>query len=122
MKKLLATTMALAMPVMAMAGAEGIWQTEPNSEGVSGLVQIQPCGDAICGVMVGNTAGTDTYKGQTIVSGMTQVDETHWDNGKITDPTENKTYKSKMTLNGDTLVVEGCVIGICRGQNWKRVQ
>ncbi len=122
MKKIIAMTTAALMPVMAMAGVDGVWQTEPNKEGVSGLVQVSPCGDAYCGVMIGNTAGTDKYKGTTIISGMKSSDGVNFSGGKITDPTEGKTYDSKMTLNGNALKVEGCFLGICRAQNWVRTQ
>lgn len=122
MKTMIAMTAAVFMPVMAMAGVDGLWQTEPNKDGVSGFVQISPCGDAYCGVMTGNTAGSDNYKGTTIISGMTSSDGVNFSGGKITDPTEGKTYDSKMTLNGNTLKVEGCILGFCRAQNWVRTQ
>jgi uncharacterized protein (DUF2147 family) len=40
--------------------------------------------------------------------------------GTIWDPEHDKTYKSKMTLKGDDLDVEGCVSIVCSGQDWKR--
>lgn len=124
MKKLLAMSCALMMPVMAMAGVEGVWQTEPNDEGVSGLVQISACGDAYCGVMIGNTAGTDKYQGVSIIAGMSSSDGVNFSGGTITDPTKNKQYDAKMSLNGDVLKVSGCVLGgvICDAQNWMRAQ
>ncbi len=122
MKKLLATGCAILMPIMAMAGVEGVWQTEPNEDGISGHVQISTCGDSYCGVMIGNTAGTDRFKGQTIIANMKAVDDTHFEGGTITDPVENRSYKSKMTLNGNSLKVEGCFLTFCRAQNWVRVQ
>ena len=42
--------------------------------------------------------------------------------GKIWAPDRDKTYNSKMALSGDTLTVSGCVIGICRDQDWQRVE
>ncbi|MEL7184660.1 MAG: DUF2147 domain-containing protein, partial [Pseudomonadota bacterium] len=43
--------------------------------------------------------------------------------GRIWAPDQDKTYRSKMSLNGNRLKVEGCVLGgaICRGQTWSRV-
>ncbi len=126
MKTILKTSLATALlamaPMVAMADVTGLWQTEPNAEGVSGIVQVSACGDAYCGVMIGNSAGTDKYKGQTIISGMKTTDGVSFSDGKITDPTEGKTYNSKMTLNGNTLKVEGCILSFCRAQNWVRAQ
>jgi len=42
--------------------------------------------------------------------------------GKVYSPDRDKTYSSKMTLNGNNLNIKGCVFGICRdGGTWKRV-
>ena len=38
--------------------------------------------------------------------------------GKIWAPDRDKTYKSKMLLDGDVLSVSGCVLVICRDQTW----
>ena len=42
--------------------------------------------------------------------------------GKIWDPEIDKTYKSKMSIKGDDLDVEGCVSVVCIGEDWKRVE
>jgi uncharacterized protein (DUF2147 family) len=39
--------------------------------------------------------------------------------GTIWGPEHDKTYKSKMTLKGDDLDVEGCISIVCSGQDWK---
>ena len=42
--------------------------------------------------------------------------------GKITDPTNDKTYAGNATLSGGSLKMQGCVMGVlCRTQNWKRM-
>ncbi|MGB6118232.1 MAG: DUF2147 domain-containing protein, partial [Mesorhizobium sp.] len=43
--------------------------------------------------------------------------------GTITDPANDKTYKGKASLSGNTLKMSGCIAGglICRTQNWKRM-
>ena len=44
-----------------------------------------------------------------------------WKSGKIYNPKDGKTYKSKMSLNDDgTLKVKGCVGPICKTQIWTR--
>jgi uncharacterized protein (DUF2147 family) len=45
-----------------------------------------------------------------------------WDGGKIYAPDSGKTYNAKMTLEGDALVVMGCIRWpACREQTWTRV-
>ena len=48
----------------------------------------------------------------------------YYSGGKIWAPDADKTYSSKMSLSGSTLVVKGCVAGglICRGQDWTRLK
>ena len=42
------------------------------------------------------------------------------EDGEIWDPSEDKRYSSNMELKGDLLVVEGCILFLCRGQDWTR--
>ncbi len=43
--------------------------------------------------------------------------------GQITEPNEDKTYRGKAKLAGNTLTMSGCVLGglICRGEDWSRL-
>lgn len=105
----------------AFGDVTGVWVTEPNEEtGASGFVEIKPCGEFMCGTLVGNTAGTSTHTGKKIVWDMRKTSDTNWDEGKIMDPVKEKTYNSYMTLEGDKLRVHGCIAFICRGQTWTR--
>ena len=58
------------------------------------------------------------------VTGQDMVAETPttWSDGTIWAPDDDKTYRSNMELQGDVLQVEGCVLIICRGQDWTRVE
>ena len=47
--------------------------------------------------------------------------ENKWDDGEIWAPDSDETYSSNMELKGDVLRVEGCVLFICRGQDWTQV-
>ena len=60
--------------------------------------------------------------GKTMVSGMSSDDGKSFSGGTIWDPEKDKTYKSKMTLKGDDLDLEGCISFFCSGQDWKRVK
>jgi uncharacterized protein (DUF2147 family) len=42
--------------------------------------------------------------------------------GSITDLAEDKTYKGKAAVDGNSMDLKGCVLGglICRGETWQR--
>ena len=116
----LAAGAALADPVV------GTWKTQPDDNGNYGHVIISTCGSEICGVI---DKGYDS-KGKQLASpnvgkrmlwAMKPQGGGAYSGGKIWAPDRDKTYNSKMTLSGNTLKVEGCVLGICRGQTWTRV-
>ena len=116
----LAGAAALAEPVL------GTWQTQPGDDGAFGYVAMAPCGPAICGTLVraydgqGHRVESDII-GRQIVWDMQAEGEGRYGGGKIWAPDRDKTYTSKMVLDGDRLKVSGCVLGICRGQTWARV-
>lgn len=116
----------LATPLFA-ADAMGVWATEKNDDGNYLTVEIKPCGEKVCGYIVGahEADGTlnDGYEhlGKPMVTDMVADGENAWDGGEIWDPSEDKRYSSNMELKGDVLTVEGCVLIICRGQDWTRV-
>lgn len=112
---------AMADPV------EGTWQTRKDDNGNYGHVQIKPCGKAFCGTLVKafNSEGKEIDSpnvGKRIVWDMVAYPNGLYDDGKIYSPDRDKTYNGDMTLNGNSLSVRGCVLGICRdGGTWKRV-
>ena len=109
--------------------AEGLWKTKPDDNGKYGYVQIAPCGDKICGVLVkafdsaGAEAPSDNI-GKQIVWDMVPNGDGSYSGGKVWAPDRDKTYSSKMALSGDSLAVSGCVLGglICRASDWVRVK
>ncbi|RAP41858.1 imidazoleglycerol-phosphate dehydratase [Rhodovulum viride] len=118
----LAATAAHADPV------EGVWQTPLDDNGHFGHIRIAPCGAALCGTLIraydrqGRQIETDTI-GRQIVWDMKPQGDGRYGQGKVWAPDRDKTYNSKMALEGEFLSVSGCVIGICRdGGRWKRVQ
>ncbi len=127
MKYLSLSAAALALfATTASAEVAGLWKTQANDEGSYLVVEIGPCGDKTCGVIVAakNKEGVAdaAYKnlGRNIISDMVADGPNKWDDGEIWAPDEDKTYSSNMELNGDVLSVEGCVLFICRGQDWTR--
>jgi uncharacterized protein (DUF2147 family) len=128
MKKLM---LAAAMVVMAGTAfadpVHGTWKTKPDDNGNFGHVKIESCGATICGTLVKafDGAGKEMDSpnvGKKIVWDMVAYPDGLYDDGKVWSPDRDKTYNSDMTLNGDTLAVRGCVLGICRdGGTWTRV-
>jgi uncharacterized protein (DUF2147 family) len=59
--------------------------------------------------------------GVLIVSGFHRQAPGEWVDGKIYDPNDGKTYRSKMNLDPDgTLKVSGCVAVFCKTQTWTK--
>ena len=101
----------------------GIWKSEPGETGGFITVKVQACGGRICGTIlevVGNK--NKEPEGKIIIKDMTADGGGKYSGGTIWAPDTNKTYKSKMNLKGDNLVVKGCVAFICRGQDWTRLK
>ena len=123
MKKLalIAIITAFATPTLA-DNVFGTWKSEPGDTGGYITVKIQACGGKICGTIlevVGNK--NKDPEGKMIIKEMIAKGGGKYSGGTIWAPDTNKTYKSKMKLNGDNLVVKGCVAFICRGQDWSRL-
>ena len=113
------TEVAAATPASAPVAAAqesdpnsplGVWATEDNK----GNVQIEQCGDNLCGYSVKTS--------EKILINM-KPQGSKWA-GRITDPDSGRKYDSTMTMKGtNTLRVQGCAFGgmFCGGQTWKRV-
>lgn len=102
--------------------ATGLWKTEVGETGGFLHVKIAPCGANICGTIdkvVNND--NDTIVGRKIIWDMGADGSGKYSGGKIWAPDTDKTYRSKLRLNGNTLKVSGCVGPICRSQNWTRI-
>lgn len=121
------TLAALATPAFAQDAALGLYRTQPDDNGNFAHVEIYSCGAELCGVIreAFNSAGTSIESpnvGKRIVWEMKPQGGGKYGDGKIYAPDTEKTYNSKMELSGSTLKVSGCVLVICRGQDWARVR
>lgn len=106
-------------------GISGVFRTQPNDQGQTGLVQFYACGAGFCGKLVRSfdKAGKEIASkntGKNIVAGMIDKGNGKFSGGTIWDPGADKTYRSKMQLDGKTLNVSGCVAVFCRTQKWTR--
>ena len=129
-------TYALAAIMMLGATAawaadpvEGLWKTKADDNGNFGQVEIAPCGDKLCGILVKayDSTGAETESeniGKQIVWDMVANGDGTYGNGKVWAPDRDKTYNAKMALSGDMLAVSGCVLGgmICRASDWTRMK
>lgn len=128
MKKLvLAAAMILAGAAAFADPIEGTWKTKPDDNGNFGHVKVVPCGAAYCGTLVksfdkaGKPLASDNI-GKKIIWDMVAKGNGAYGDGKVWSPDRNKTYNSKLKLNGNSLSVSGCVLGICRdGGTWQRL-
>lgn len=75
---------------------------------------IAPCGGSFC-----VTLKTGKYAGKQIGS-MKNTGKGYA--GKVTDPSNDRTYNGKATISGTVLNMKGCVLGglICSTQKWTR--
>lgn len=127
------TVMMAGLIVMMTAGGSlaepllGKWRTALQDDGTSGVVQVAPCGAALCGTLVASfdAAGKEVDNpdngmlilSETVASGGGEY------RGKIYAPDRDQTYNSRLQLSGDALKVSGCVLGVCRdGGSWSRVK
>ena len=118
---LLLASSALADPV------HGTWKTAADDNGNYGHIQVTDCNGKVCGTLVksfdSSGAALDTENtGRQIIWDMEADGSGAYSGGKVYSPDRDKTYNSKMQLNGNTLAVSGCVLGICRdGGKWTRI-
>ena len=127
MKLPLAAVLILAAQAAAADPVFGLWQTQPDDNGRYGQVEIAACGPSICGTLVrgfdaSGKQGSSDAIGRRIVWDMSSEGRGAYGGGKIWAPDRDKTYSSKMQLDGNRLKVSGCVAVICRSQVWTRVQ
>ena len=93
----------------AFASPTGIWRIADGSA----EVQIAQCGDALCG----------SARGQQVLVNMKPSGSNVWA-GTIVDIRDGTKYAGRISLQGEALHVEGCIMGgvLCGGQNWSRVR
>lgn len=126
--KIFALTIAALVALGGAAFAdplEGRWATPVDDNGNRGLVEVAPCGAALCGTLIAafDPSGTQMQSPnigrQIIFDTVARGDGAY--RGQVYSPDRDKTYNSRLQLDGDTLSVSGCVLGICRdGGTWVR--
>lgn len=123
----LAALLALGAGIAQADGIDGVFQTQANDDGNIGMVEFYDCGGKYCGKLVKSfdKAGKEIaspHTGKNIVAGMVDNGGGKFSGGTIWDPGADKTYKSKMVLDGKALNVSGCIAVFCKTQHWTRVR
>jgi uncharacterized protein (DUF2147 family) len=119
---ILIATQALADPIY------GIWQTAKDDNGNYGHIEVSACDDKICGTLIksfdGNGTAFDSENvGKLIIWDMKSKGGGKYGGGKVWSPDRDKTYSSKLVMDGDVIKVSGCVLVVCRdGGTWTRVE
>ncbi|MEL6913371.1 MAG: DUF2147 domain-containing protein [Pseudomonadota bacterium] len=119
-----AAVLALFGSAAAADDVLGLWKSEPGETGGFIHVNLAQCGTKICGTIT-EVIGNDNTSivGRQIIADMSPNGGGAYSGGTIWAPDNDRTYRSKMQLSGNSLEVEGCVLGgaICRGQTWTRL-
>ncbi|MEO5962464.1 MAG: DUF2147 domain-containing protein [Thermomonas sp.] len=140
---LLALLALFALPILA-AGAQqaptGRWTSIDDATGKpKSIVEIYEARDGsfagridevldmkegpnpLCIKCVGANKGKP-IKGMVILWGLKPDGAAHWSGGRVLDPENGKTYKSKLALldSGRKLGMSGCIAFFCRQQVWVR--
>ena len=119
---------AAALAVLGSAAwadpVEGTWKTEVD-DGNYAYIAMATCGDKVCGTIAkafdANGPIPSENIGKKLVWDMVPSGDGSYGSGKIWQPSTDKVYKSKMSLNGNILNVSGCVGPFCKKQTWTRV-
>jgi uncharacterized protein (DUF2147 family) len=95
--------------VGAAAGPVGVWRVADGSA----QVHVMPCHGALCG----------SVAGKRVLIRMKPNGDNLW-TGTIVDVRDGTQYAGNISMQGESLRVEGCVLGgtICGGQTWTRVR
>lgn len=112
--------------IASEAGILGLWKTSSTEDGYLHVL-FENCESRICGIIHsahspdGEPDLAHPLVGKKMIWDMKSNGENRWRGGKIWDPTQDKTYKSKMSLSQNSLAVSGCILFFCRAETWTRV-
>ena len=121
--------MSAAVAVPALASAQGALEGHWRNPKGSVTVNVAHCGSAYCGTVVEASAkakataakgGTPHLIGTRILSDM-RPDGSGNFKGEVFDPKRNIHAPATIRVDGDALVVKGCVLAfVCKEQRWTR--
>ncbi len=98
----------------------GLWQRDSGTA----RVQIAPCGDKLCGVIVWvRDKDSPTKVGMRVFYDIVPESQTSWI-GQAFNPEDQQTYAGAVTIAGSKMTTTGCVVGkfFCKSVYWERVK
>lgn len=123
--------MTLGSPIaQAKENVTGRWLTDDGS----GVVEVGPCGAALCGRLVSvldpkapahdiNNPEPQLRRrpllGIAVLTGLTRDGE-GWSGGHAYDPKAGRSYRARIRAADGGLDVTGCLFVICRTRHWTR--
>lgn len=115
---------AQAADIASPSGLLGEWWTP----GFNARVRIEACGDAVCGRIVWvwdetpkDIADKSPLVGRKVIEAMRADGATLWSGGRLYNPEDGRDYRGSLQLQSPTrLVVDGCVMFLCKQQVWRR--
>lgn len=129
MKRIVMTVACLVFAGAAVAAnpLEGRWRTAADDNGNSGIVEVAPCGEKLCGTLV-RALGPDGAEipsdniGKRIFWDMEPQGTDRYGRGRVWSPDRNQDYRAEMVLNGDTVELTGIALGglVRRKSLWRR--
>jgi uncharacterized protein (DUF2147 family) len=108
----------------AFANVEGVWLVKDGS-----TMRIRNCGDGVCGYIASNapapadsSQGSRSMIGVQVLSSMRPAGPGKW-TGRLYNPKDGNTYTGNLIEIGpDAIRIEGCMFGICGGENLVRAR
>jgi uncharacterized protein (DUF2147 family) len=103
----------------------GLWLTKPDAKGQVAHVRAEPCGAALCGTII------RAFDQQGVLVSTPNVGRRiFWDVQPVSGaeyrgtgwlPLRDMTFKARLRVEQDNLIVSGCIGPICQNQTWTRV-
>jgi len=136
-RALVALALATAWIVSALADPAGLWLDKDGW-----TIRIQRCGPDLCAVIAGVKPPVDPASGRPwtdknnadaskrsrplvgieVLTGMRLSAPRKW-SGQLYDPERGQTFSGNLLETGqDTIRIEGCLLGICGGEELHRVK
>jgi uncharacterized protein (DUF2147 family) len=108
----------------ALAHVEGVWLVKDGS-----TMRIRNCGDGICGYIASNAStpadSSESHRsmiGVQVLSSMRPAGPGKW-TGRLYNPKDGNSYTGNLIEVGpDAIRIEGCMFGICGGENLVRAR
>jgi uncharacterized protein (DUF2147 family) len=115
----LATVVAVAMFAAAMAADRFGTFVRPST---GTAVDFYDCGGKLCGKIVGVKDPSRSKEiGTVILKNAAKMENNVW-KGSLLNTDDGKTYSGVVELQGARLSLKGCVMMVCQGETWQRLE